>query len=108
MLKSYKYKLKPNEEQIVLLNKRFGSIRFAYNYFLNERKKEYEINKNTINYYDNASKNILKEGYKLISSGTDDYRSRGEIRPTLVGTTDETSKILNIYISEAQPSLVVE
>jgi len=54
----------------------------------------------------NASKNILKEGYKLISSGIDDYRSRGEIRPTLVGTTDETSKVLNIY-SEAQPSLVV-
>ena len=54
MLKSYKYKLKPNEEQIILLNKHFGSIRFAYNYFLNERKKEYETNKNTINYYDNA------------------------------------------------------
>lgn len=54
MLKSYKYKLKPSEEQIVLLNKHFGSVRFAYNYFLNERKKEYETNKNTINYYDNA------------------------------------------------------
>ena len=54
MLKSYKYKLKPNEEQIVLLNKHFGSTRFIYNYFLNERKREYETNKNTINYYDNA------------------------------------------------------
>lgn len=54
MLKSYKYKLKPNEEQIVLLNKHFGSIRFAYNYFLNERKKEYETNKQSLNYYDNA------------------------------------------------------
>jgi putative transposase len=54
MLKSYKYKLKPSEEQIVLLNKHFGSVRFAYNFFLNERKKEYETNKNTINYYDNA------------------------------------------------------
>ena len=54
MLKSYKYKLRPSSEQIVLLNKHFGSIRFTYNYFLNERKKEYETNKNTINYYDNA------------------------------------------------------
>lgn len=54
MLKSYKYKLKPTEEQIVLLNKHFGSVRFVYNYFLNERKKEYELNKNTINYYHNA------------------------------------------------------
>jgi putative transposase len=54
MLKAYKYKLTPNEDQIVLLNKHFGSIRFVYNYFLNERKKEYEENKNTLNYYDNA------------------------------------------------------
>lgn len=54
MLRTYKYKLKPNDEQIVLLNKHFGSIRFIYNHFLNERKTEYEINKNSINYYDNA------------------------------------------------------
>jgi putative transposase len=54
MLITYKYKLKPNDEQIVLLNKHFGSIRFVYNHFLNERKTEYETNKNSINYYDNA------------------------------------------------------
>jgi len=54
MLKSYKYKIKPSEDQIVLLNKHFGSIRFAYNYFLNERKVEYETNKQTLNYYDNV------------------------------------------------------
>jgi len=55
MLKSYKYKIKPNEEQIVLLNKHFGAIRFAYNYFLNERKLEYETNKQTLNYNDNSA-----------------------------------------------------
>jgi len=55
MLKSYKYKIKPNEEQIVLLNKHFGSVRFVYNYYLNERKVEYETNKQTLNYYDNAN-----------------------------------------------------
>ena len=55
MLKSYKYKIKPNEDQIVLLNKHFGSIRFAYNYFLNERKVEYETNKQTLNYNDNSA-----------------------------------------------------
>ena len=54
MLKSYKYKLKPSEEQIVLLNKHFGSIRFVYNFFLNERKKEYETTNQSLNYYDNA------------------------------------------------------
>jgi len=55
----------------------------------------------------NASKNILKEGYKFISDGTSDNRSGGEIRPISVGTTDETFKVLDIYIPEAQPSLVV-
>jgi putative transposase len=55
MLKSYKYKIKPNEEQIVLLNKHFGAIRFAYNYFLNERKVEYETNKQSLNYNDNSA-----------------------------------------------------
>jgi putative transposase len=55
MLKSYKYKIKPNEDQIVLLNKHFGSIRFAYNYFLNERRVEYETNKQILNYNDNSA-----------------------------------------------------
>ena len=55
MLKSYKYKIKPNEDQIVLLNKHFGSIRFAYNYFLNQRKVEYETNKQTLNYNHNSA-----------------------------------------------------
>jgi len=54
MLKTYKYKIIPNEDQKVLLNKHFGAIRFIYNYFLNERKQEYETNKQTINYYNNA------------------------------------------------------
>jgi putative transposase len=55
----------------------------------------------------NAIKNILNEGYKHISDGTSDNRSGGEVRPTSVGTTDETFKVLDIYIPEAHPSLVV-
>jgi hypothetical protein len=54
----------------------------------------------------NASINILKEGYKQISSGTDDYRRGDEIRPTSVGTIGETSKILN-DVSESQSSFVI-
>ena len=80
MYKSYKYKLKPSPEQIVLLNKHFGSIPSC------NTKLDRELN---------ASKNILKEGYKQISSGTDDYRRGDEIRPTLVGTICEPSKILD-------------
>lgn len=62
MLKSYKYKILPNEVQKILLNKHFGCIRFVYNYFLNERKKEYETNKQTLTYNNNAKAlTILKQ-----------------------------------------------
>jgi len=40
----------------------------------------------------NSSKNILKEGIKIISSGTDDYRHGDQIRPVLTGTSDEVFK----------------
>ena len=51
----------------------------------------------------NAGKNILREGYKIISAGTVDYRSGDQIRPVLTGTVDETSKVLDSYYSEARP-----
>ena len=72
MLKTYKYKLLPDEEQTVLLNKHFGSIRFVYNHFLNERIREYKDNDNSINYYDNAkSLTLLKK--------EDDYKWLKEV-----------------------------
>jgi len=40
MLKAYKYRIYPTEEQQLLLSKHFGSCRFVYNYFL-QRKIEY-------------------------------------------------------------------
>ena len=54
----------------------------------------------------NASINILKEGYKQISSGTDDYRRGDEIRPTSVGTIGETSKIQGV-IPESQELIIL-
>ena len=38
---TYKFRLKPTKEQEIELNKHFGSVRFVYNYFLNQRKNEY-------------------------------------------------------------------
>lgn len=51
---TYKFKLEPTKEQQVLLNKHFGSVRFVYNYFLNQRKEEYLNNKKSLNYYDQS------------------------------------------------------
>ena len=51
---TYKFRLYPTDDQIELLNKHFGSVRFVYNYFLNQRKEEYLNNKKSLNYYDQA------------------------------------------------------
>ena len=62
MLQEYTYKLRisPNEEQMVLLDKHFGCIRWTYNYFLNLRTrfyleaKEKQLAKKTLTYVDMA------------------------------------------------------
>lgn len=56
MLKAFKYRINPNEEQKVLLAKHFGSVRFLFNRFLNERKTTYEENKAYSNYNLDAAK----------------------------------------------------
>jgi putative transposase len=45
MLKAYKYRLYPNKEQQVYLQKTFGCTRFIYNQMLADRIKSYEENK---------------------------------------------------------------
>jgi putative transposase len=52
--KTYKFRIYPNEEQEILLSKHFGCSRFVYNYFLNERKEQYQRDKKSDNYYKQA------------------------------------------------------
>lgn len=47
---SCKFRLDPTEDQVILLDKHFGCVRWAYNYFLNQRKEEYLNNNKTITY----------------------------------------------------------
>ena len=53
--KTYKFRLFPTKEQEVLLNQHFGHSRWVYNYFLNERKKQYQADKKSDNYYKQAA-----------------------------------------------------
>ncbi|MHA6728026.1 IS200/IS605 family element RNA-guided endonuclease TnpB [Chryseobacterium sp. A301] len=53
--KTYRFRLMPNEEQEVLLAKHFGCTRFVYNYFLNERKQQYQADKKSDTYYAQAA-----------------------------------------------------
>jgi len=52
--KVYKFRIYPNKEQEILLAKHFGCSRFVYNYFLNERKEQYQKDKKSDNYYTQA------------------------------------------------------
>ncbi|KZL89848.1 IS200/IS605 family element RNA-guided endonuclease TnpB [Clostridium magnum] len=45
MLKAYKYRIYPNQEQRIYLAKTFGCTRFIYNKMLSDRVKAYEENK---------------------------------------------------------------
>jgi hypothetical protein len=109
MLKSYKYKLNPNEDQKVLLNKHFGSIRFVYNFFLNERKREYETNKNSINFYDN-SKSLIDICSFLNATPTEDWTKRIETHQLDFYTNDRAlydsfcRKFNKIIIQQFEPS----
>ena len=40
--KAIKYRIYPNKEQIVLLTKTFGCVRFVYNKMLSDRKEAYD------------------------------------------------------------------
>ena len=52
--KTYKFRIYPTAEQEVLLAKHFGCTRWVYNYFLNERKEQYQKDKKADNYYSQA------------------------------------------------------
>jgi putative transposase len=52
MLKAFKYKLNPNEEQKVLLNKHIGACRFIYNLALETKQMAYVGNKHNLSYFE--------------------------------------------------------
>ena len=52
--KVYKFRIYPNKEQEILLSKHFGCSRFIYNYFLNQRKEQYQKDNKSDNYYKQA------------------------------------------------------
>ena len=67
MLKTYVYRVYPNKEQEILLAKHFGCTRFIYNWGLEKKIKEYELNKKQLSFFDLCKElTILKnqEEYK--------------------------------------------
>ena len=66
---TYKFRLNPTEDQIVLLEKHFGSVRWAYNFFLNQRKEEYLNNKKSLSYNQQSASLTLLKRQKETNSG---------------------------------------
>ncbi len=52
--RAYRVELKPTQSQKVLLDKHFGCVRFIYNYFLNQRKEQYQLFNKSENYFSQA------------------------------------------------------
>ena len=50
--KAFKYRIYPTDEQITLLSKTFGCVRYVYNHFLDFKKTEYEKNESKYSYED--------------------------------------------------------
>lgn len=50
MLRAFKYRISPNEEQKVLLDKHFGCVRFLYNLALETKSAAYAGNKISLSY----------------------------------------------------------
>lgn len=68
MLKAYKYRIYPNKEQEILIQKTFGCCRFVYNQTLAHKKEVYEKEKITLSKFDcNAYvTKILKNKYNWL------------------------------------------
>lgn len=64
MEKAYKFRLYPNKEQSILIQKTFGSCRFVFNRYLDKRIKLYEASKKTMGYNECANDlTTIKEEY---------------------------------------------
>ena len=50
--KAYKFRIYPNREQKIMIDKTFGCTRFVFNKFLSERKEKYEESKIKLSAYD--------------------------------------------------------
>ena len=68
MLKAYKYRIYPNNEQKVQIAKTFGCCRFVYNQTLAYRKEKYEKEKKSVSKTDcnNYCNRELKKTYEWL------------------------------------------
>jgi putative transposase len=68
MLKAFKYRLYPNEEQCVLMEKHFGCTRLVYNWGLAQKIKAYTVDKKKLSCFDLINEIVkLKKEFPWLS-----------------------------------------
>ena len=82
MLRAYKYRIYPTEEQKVMLAKTFGCCRYVYNWALDLKEKEYRENKKSVSKYDM------------------DTRVRHELRESAPWLAEVSSKALEFAVED--------
>jgi len=107
------YKANWNDKQVIHIDRFFPSSKTCskcgwINNGLTIKDREWTCKCGTKHDRDfNAATNILNEGYrKNISVGTTDYECGDQIRPTSVGSINETLKEKEHYVPETTTSLV--
>ncbi|WP_411167744.1 IS200/IS605 family element RNA-guided endonuclease TnpB [Clostridium sp. MB05] len=64
---AFKYRIYPNKEQTIMLNKTFGCNRYIFNYFLNHKIEEYKETKKSVSYKECSSLlTSLKSSYEWL------------------------------------------
>lgn len=96
MIKSFKVRIYPNEEQIFLLEKTFGANRFIYNYFLNLKSKypNFKKKQDKNSYRTNSNIKINNRYITIPKIGMLRYRDTYKLEECNI------SKIYNVTISK--------
>lgn len=69
MNKAYKFRIYPDKEQKILFEKTFGCVRFVYNYYLDIKIPQYQMDQSSLNYTwyaDDLAKLLKTEDYAFL------------------------------------------
>ena len=69
MLKAYKYRIYPSEEQKILINKSMGCVRYLYNKALDAKVKHYEKTGKSLSCFDLITGMLKEEKSKHYAFG---------------------------------------
>ena len=86
--RAYKFRLYPNEEQQILINKTIGSARYVYNYFLNRKDNYYKETKENLSLKNNSNTTWVDNGSNVPDPETYTWTTTSVISSNLIFSSD--------------------